>query len=82
MTRLVAGKTSAVAFVEIGPDLLAWQALVTRESGLPVPAENRDWKWTDILPSLPAEVGLRYLRMAGVSACGAPRRRRLLLPSC
>ena len=65
MTRLVAGKTSAVAFVEIGPDLLAWQALVTRESGLPVPAENRDWKWTDILPSLPAEVGLRYLRMAG-----------------
>lgn len=65
MIRLVAGKTSAVAFVEIGPDLVSWQILVADESGVPVPVKGESREWTAILPALPVHMGLRYLRMAG-----------------
>jgi hypothetical protein len=65
LTRLVAMKTDAVAFVEIGPDVVSLQVLVVDELGVPVRLEGESLPWTAILQLLPVHLGLRYLRMAG-----------------
>ena len=65
LTRLVAGQTQAIAFVEIGPDAISVQALVAGARGVPVPLVGDSLPWTAILPLLPDDEDLRYLRMAG-----------------
>jgi hypothetical protein len=65
LTRLVAGQTEAIAFVEIGRDAIAVQALVAGAMGVPVQQLGDRMAWTDIMPKLPPDRDLRYLRMAG-----------------
>lgn len=65
LTRLISGKTSAIAFIEIGPDTLSLQTLTVDGRGVPVPRAAESRPWTAIFPSLPVHIGLRYLRMAG-----------------
>jgi hypothetical protein len=65
LTRLVAGLTEAIAFIEIGPDAIAIQTLVSDGMGVPVRADGDSLPWTELLPLLPADADLRHLRMAG-----------------
>jgi hypothetical protein len=65
LTRLVAGQTEAIAFVEIGPDAISVQTLVAEPLGVPAPLAGASVPWTAILPLLPDDEDLRYLRMAG-----------------
>jgi hypothetical protein len=71
LTRLVAGRTGAIAFVEIGPDAVSLQTLVVDWRGVPVLHDADSSEWTALVPSLPDHLGLRYLRMAG--GVGDPR---------
>lgn len=65
LTRLVAGQTEAIAFVEIGPDAVSVQTLVAGPLGEPARLGGDSLPWTDVLPLLPRDDDLRYLRMAG-----------------
>ena len=65
LARLVAGKTDAIAFVEVGRDALALQTLVIDERGALARRVNDSLPWSSLLPLLPADDNLRYLRMAG-----------------
>lgn len=65
LTRLIAGETDAIAFIEIGPDTLAMDALVVDELGIPVRSGRETISWTDVLPRLPGDADLRHFRMAG-----------------
>jgi hypothetical protein len=67
LTRLVAGKVDAIAFVEVGPDAVAVQVLGTDADGVPVlrPEVGHSVPWTAILPELPVTDILRYEQMAG-----------------
>jgi hypothetical protein len=74
LTRLVAGQTDAIAFVEIGPDAVSVQTVVTDALGVParLPDDSLAGRlvgdslaWTSILPLLPGNPDLRYLQMAG-----------------
>lgn len=65
LTRLVAGKTDAIAFVEMGPDTVSVQTLITDQLGVPVRLVGDSLPWTAILPLLPGDTDLRHLRMAG-----------------
>lgn len=65
LTRLVGGETDAIAFVEIGADAVSVQALVSDDLGVPVRYSGDDLPWTAILPLLPVDTDMRYLRMAG-----------------
>jgi hypothetical protein len=65
LTRLAAGKTDAIAFVEIGPHVVALQTLVVDSLGFPDQRNGEIVSWPEILSELPDNIGLRYLRMAG-----------------
>jgi hypothetical protein len=67
LTRLVAGKTEAIAFVELGPDAVSVQTLIVGPDGVPVQLKlhSGSLPWHEILPLLPAGPDLRRLRMAG-----------------
>jgi hypothetical protein len=65
LTRLVSGQTEAIAFVEVGPDAIAVQTLVAGPLGVPVPLAGGSLPWTAVLPLLPDDEDLCYLRMAG-----------------
>jgi hypothetical protein len=65
LSRLVAGDTDAIEFVEISPDGLAVQALVADEFGVPRLGPGAQAHWTDILPGLPADDDLRMYLLAG-----------------
>jgi hypothetical protein len=67
LTRLVAGKVDAIAFVEVGPDAVAVQVLGADADGVPVirPEAGHSVPWTAILPELPVTDILRYEQMAG-----------------
>ena len=65
LTRLVAGKTGAIAFVEIGPDAVSMQLLAVDARGVPVQGDGEIVRWDAILPSLPRQLGPLYLRLAG-----------------
>jgi hypothetical protein len=67
LTRLVAGKVDAIAFVEVGPDAVAVQVLGADADGVPVirPEAGHSVPWTAILPELPVTDILRYELMAG-----------------
>jgi hypothetical protein len=65
LTRLVAGKTDAIAFVEIGPDAVSVETLVVDALGVPARLVGDSLPWIAILPLLPSDTDLRYLRMAG-----------------
>jgi len=65
LTRLVAGKTAAIVFCEIGPDAVSVQTLVANVLGVPDRMDGGGADWTDVFPSLPVPSGLRHLRMAG-----------------
>jgi len=65
LTRLVAGKTDAVAFIEIGTDALSVQTLTVAERGALQGQVSDSLPWSSLLPLLPTDIGLRYLRMAG-----------------
>lgn len=65
LTRLVAAKTDAVAFIEIGRDAISVRTLTVTEKGTLADQVSDSLPWSSLLPLLPADVGLRYLRMAG-----------------
>jgi hypothetical protein len=65
LTRLVTEETSGVALIEIGPDAVSMQTLVADELGVPVRQAGDSLAWTAVLPILPRDADLRYLRMAG-----------------
>lgn len=65
LSRLVAGDTDAIEFVEVSPDGLAAYALVADEFGVPVPRPGGQVYWTDILPELPPDDDLRTYLLAG-----------------
>jgi hypothetical protein len=65
LTRLVAEQTDAIAFVEMGPDAVAAQILVSGDLGVPEPLDDESLPWTELLPSLPPDDDLRRLLMAG-----------------
>lgn len=65
LTRLVSGRTDALAFVELGADVVSTQALGVDKRGVPEPLAAEIDPWTTILPRLRAPNALRYLRMAG-----------------
>jgi hypothetical protein len=67
LTRLVAGKVDAIAFVEIGPDAVAVQVLGVDRRGVPVlrPEAGHSVPWTAILTELPVSDILWHGRMAG-----------------
>jgi hypothetical protein len=65
LTRLVAGKTRAIAFVEIGQDAITVRTLVAGQHGTPVQQVGDSLAWTDFMPVLPSDPDLRYLVMAG-----------------
>jgi hypothetical protein len=65
LTRLVTGKSEAIAFVEVGPDAIAVQTLVAGPLGVPRLQAHEAIQWTDVLPLLPENPDLRRLRMAG-----------------
>ena len=80
LTRLVAGKTDAIAFVEIGRDAVSVQTVVADALGVPARVSEKSLPgrlvgdslaWTSILPLLPAVPDLRYLRMAGGVGSGS-----------
>lgn len=72
LARLISGKTSAIAFVEIGPDAVSRQTLTADERGVPVQLAGESYPWTMLLPELPVHIGLRYLRMAGGAGVPSP----------
>jgi hypothetical protein len=65
LSRLVAGDTDAIEFVEISPDGLGVYALVADELGVPGLQPGGQAQWTDILPELPADDELRIDLLAG-----------------
>jgi hypothetical protein len=65
LSRLIAGKIDAIAFVELGADEVSVQALMADPRGVPVQLASDSLPWTSILPLLPASRDLRHLRMAG-----------------
>ena len=65
LSRLVAGDTDAVEFVEISPEGIAVHALVADELGVPGPEPGGQVRWTDVLPGLPADDDLRMYLLAG-----------------
>ena len=67
LTRLIAGKTESVAFMELGPDAVAVQTLVAGNHGVPrrLKLHSDSLPWDEVLPRLPSDPGLRRLRMAG-----------------
>jgi len=74
LTRLVVGKTEAIAFVEVGLDAISVRTLVAGAlgvltplvgDGLPTSLVGDGLPWTDVLPLLPDDQDLRRLRMAG-----------------
>lgn len=65
LTRLVAGQTEAIAFVEIGPDAVSMQTLLAGPLGEPARLGGDSLPWTHVLPLLSHDDDLRYLRMAG-----------------
>jgi hypothetical protein len=70
LTRLVAGLTEAIAFIEIGPDAVAVQTLVAGALGVPAQPVGDSLRWPDFLPLLPGDDYLRRLRMAGGARLG------------
>jgi hypothetical protein len=66
LTRLVAGKVDAIAFVEVGPDAVALQALGMDERDIPIlqPQVGHSVPWTAILPELPVPDILQRKQMA------------------
>ncbi len=66
LTRLVAGKVDAIAFVEVGPDAVAVEVLGADVRGVPVlrPEVGHSVPWTAILPELPVPKIHRYKLMA------------------
>jgi hypothetical protein len=73
LSRLVAGDTGAVGFVEIGPEGIAWLSLVADELGAPAERSGGQVAWTDVLSALPPdETDLRtYLLAGGLAAPGS-----------
>jgi hypothetical protein len=65
LTRLAAGLTDAIAFMEVGVDALTVQTLICGPTGAPKRLVGDRLPWTEFLPLLPAEDDLRHLRMAG-----------------
>ena len=65
LIRLMARKTDTIAFVEIGRDAVSVQTLVIGERGALVRQVHDSMPWSSLLPLLPADADLRYLRMAG-----------------
>jgi hypothetical protein len=65
LSRLVAGDTDAIEFVEISPDGLAVRALVADELGVPGLGPGGQVPWTEVLPELPADDDLRMYLLAG-----------------
>jgi hypothetical protein len=51
--------------VELGPDAVAAQILVSGDLGVPEPLDDESLPWTELLPSLPPDDDLRHLLMAG-----------------
>lgn len=65
LTRLVSRRTDALAFVELGPDVVSTQVLGVDKCGVPETLAAEIHPWTMILPRLQGPNALRYLRMAG-----------------
>jgi hypothetical protein len=65
LTRLVTGKTDAIAFLEVGPDTIDVQTLVLSPIGVPARLAEDSLPWTDVVPRLPSNADLRRLLMAG-----------------
>jgi hypothetical protein len=65
LSRLVAGEIDAIEFVEIAPDAVSMQTLVTNELCVPVcSGTGASYPWPGLVP-LPADDDLRMLRLAG-----------------
>jgi len=67
LTRLVAGETDAIEFVEIGPEGISAQALIVDELGVPVLTSDASHRilWPRLLPVLPEDDALRRFWLAG-----------------
>jgi hypothetical protein len=66
LTRLVAEETDAIAFIEIAPDGVSVETLVVDDLHVPVRKPGgTSLGWASVLPVLPADAGLRWLRLAG-----------------
>lgn len=66
LSRLVAAEIDAIEFVEIGPDRISLETLVVDDLGVPARSSSSDrLSWSDVLPVLPADEGLRRYLLAG-----------------
>jgi hypothetical protein len=65
LTRLVAGLTEAIAFVEVGPNSVTLQTLMAGARGVPAQMAGDSLRWPDFLPLLPDDDDVRRMRMAG-----------------
>ena len=66
LRRLVAEDIEAIAFVEISPDAVSVEILVTDELGVPVRKPGSDsLAWPTVLPMIPADDDLRRFLFAG-----------------
>jgi hypothetical protein len=66
LSRLVAGEIEAIEFVEIGPDSMSAQTLVTNELCVPVRSSSGEsHPWPSMVPALPADDDLLRFRLAG-----------------
>ena len=65
LSRLVAGDTDAIEFVEISPQGVSVHALVADELGVPKPRAGGHVYWTDVPAELPVDDDLRMYLLAG-----------------
>jgi hypothetical protein len=69
LSRLVAGETDAIVFVEISPAGISAYTLVADELGVPRPKAGHESgaqvRWTDLLADLPSDDNLRLYQLAG-----------------
>lgn len=66
LTRLVGGESDAIAFVEIGRDAVSVETLVADDLGVAARKPGGEsLGWESVLPVLPADAGLSWLRLAG-----------------
>jgi hypothetical protein len=72
LSRLVAGDTDAIVFVEISPEGISAHTLVADELGVPGHEPGDQVHWTDLPAGLPVDDDLRmYLLAGGVGDAGA-----------
>jgi hypothetical protein len=72
LSRLVAGEIDAIEFLEIGPDAISAQTLVTNDMCIPLrTSSGESYPWPSLVPALPADDDLRWLQLAGGIGAGS-----------